>query len=140
MALKTKLVLENAKKIGFISEKDIQLLKNRKNHGENISNDVFYENNILVQGTQADKGLAWLRNLCKTPIGRERKNNPFTESQEKILFGENPYFYFRGFEDMGRYTSHYQQIYQLITDEGNFTYINCWGCETPVKVIDTELK
>lgn len=55
-----------------INENEILLLKRRRNRGERIQ----IENPIPVSYDQAQKGFAWLA---------ERKNNPFTNPEEKAL-------------------------------------------------------
>lgn len=45
---------------------------------------------IEVTGEQSAKGFKWLYNLYKTPIGKERKNNPFgyRENGELHIVGQ----------------------------------------------------
>lgn len=61
---------------GVITEREVLLMKNRANRG--LADDVFtiFDNGRLqITPEQADKGLAWLKDLWKTPRGVVRKRN-----------------------------------------------------------------
>lgn len=62
---------------GVISEKDLNLLKNRINHRLCEYEDIepLFLDYVTLNDEQTAKGIKWLRNLYKTPAGKERKNN-----------------------------------------------------------------
>lgn len=74
-------IIAAAEERGWINENEILLLKRRRNRGERIQ----IENPIPVSYDQAQKGFAWLWDKYRTPRGAERKNNPFTNPEEKAL-------------------------------------------------------
>lgn len=74
-------IIAAAEERGWINENEIATLKRRQNRGERIQ----IENPIPVSYDQAQKGLAWLWDKYRTPRGAERKNNPFSNSEEKAL-------------------------------------------------------
>ncbi len=77
----TEKIIAAAEERGWINENEILLLKRRRNRGERIQ----IENPIPVSYDQAQKGFAWLWDKYRTPRGAERKNNPFTNPEEKAL-------------------------------------------------------
>lgn len=77
----TEKIIAAAEERGWINENEILLLKRRRNRGERIQ----IENPIPVSYDQAQKGFAWLWDKYRTPRGAERKNNPFSNSEEKAL-------------------------------------------------------
>ena len=97
----------------MITEQEINLLKRRANTGDKDAANFW----PCVDCTQEQsaKGFAWLKNLYKTPAGKERKNNPFGYREMDIIdnyAGDN--FTFRGFYDAGRYGFHnYVPVYEL---------------------------
>lgn len=79
-------IIAAAEERGWINENEILLLKRRRNRGERIQ----IENPIPVSYDQAQKGFAWLWDKYRTPRGAERKNNPFTNPEEKaLIFSKN---------------------------------------------------
>ena len=74
-------IIAAAEERGWIEENEILLLKRRRNRGERIQ----IENPIPVSYEQAQKGFAWLWDKYRTPRGAERKNNPFSNPEEKAL-------------------------------------------------------
>lgn len=74
-------IIAAAEERGWINENEILLLKRRRNRGERIQ----LENPIPVSYDQAQKGFAWLWDKYRTPRGAERKNNPFSNPEEKAL-------------------------------------------------------
>lgn len=77
----TEKIIAAAEERVWINENEILLLKRRRNRGERIQ----IENPIPVSYDQAQKGFAWLWDKYRTPRGAERKNNPFTNPEEKAL-------------------------------------------------------
>ena len=75
--MKSNDLVLNASKLGFITEKEINLLKKRINSGEKIDMNPVYNSEIILDNNQSAKGLSFLINLWKTKKGHERKSNPF---------------------------------------------------------------
>lgn len=105
-------IIAAAEERGWINENEILLLKRRRNRGERIQ----IENPIPVSYDQAQKGFAWLWDKYRTPRGAERKNNPFTNPEEKALEWAKMHgarFTFNGFYGTGN--NWHEPIYELIT-------------------------
>lgn len=58
-------IIDNAYKMGVISEKDILLLKRRLN--SHLTTNIKIKKEIKVSNEQKEKGLKWLRNLYISP-------------------------------------------------------------------------
>ena len=112
-------IIAAAEERGWINENEILLLKRRRNRGERIQ----IENPIPVSYDQAQKGFAWLWDKYRTPRGAERKNNPFSNSEEKALERAKMHgarFTFEGFYLAGR--KRHEPIYRLITPLHDIRY------------------
>lgn len=70
---------------GFITESEINLLKNRVNNGRADVCELDDLGGLAITDEQTAKDLNWLLNKWKTPRGTERKNNPFGYREEDIL-------------------------------------------------------
>lgn len=117
-------------KAGVISEKDLNLLKNRVNRGLCEYEDIepLFLDYVALSDDQTAKGVNWLRNLYKTPAGKERKNNPFGAREISVLESENIKINLCGFYDAGRYGCHnYIPNYCVYSDEGSFEYVPYYG-------------
>lgn len=113
-------------KSGVISEKEFNILKSRLNKGLCKYEDIepLFINNISLSADWMRKGLKWLRNLYKTPTGKERKNNPFGYREMSILESEGITITLRGLYDCGRYgCTNYQAEYSVLTPESSFDYV-----------------
>lgn len=120
----TEKIIAAAEERGWIEENEILLLKRRRNRGERIQ----IENPIPVSYDQAQKGFAWLWDKYRTPRGAERKNNPFSNSEEKALEWAKMHgarFTFNGFYETGN--NWYEPIYELITPICDIQYIVTLG-------------
>ena len=118
--MKTEKVIEEVKRNGFITERQINLLKNRANRGEII--DYYDLEYSRITPEQTDKGIKFLMNLYKTPTGKVRKNNPFSDKQAKVLetFVE---FAFVGFRSKTHgFWEHNCPIYFVRGADGDFEY------------------
>lgn len=112
-------IIAAAEERGWIDENEILLLKRRCNRGERIQ----IENPIPVSYEQAQKGFAWLWDKYRTPRGAERKNNPFSNPEEKALEWAKMHgarFTFNGFYGTGN--NWYEPIYRLITPKYDILY------------------
>jgi hypothetical protein len=117
-------IIAAAEERGWINENEILLLKRRRNRGERIQ----IENPIPVSYDQAQKGFAWLWDKYRTPRGAERKNNPFTNPEEKALEWAKMHgarFTFNGF--YGTVNNRHEPIYELITPICDIQYIVTLG-------------
>lgn len=117
-------IIAAAEARGYINENEILLLKRRRNQGERIQ----IENPIPVSYDQAQKGFAWLWDKYRTPRGAERKNNPFSNPEEKALEWAKMHgarFTFNGF--YGTENNWREPIYELITPICDIQYIVSLG-------------
>ena len=115
-------IIAAAEERGYIEENEIALLKRRRNRGERIS----IPDAIPVSYEQAQKGFAWLWDKYQTPRGAERKNNPFSNSEEKALEWAKMHgarFTFNGFYG----NNWHEPIYELITPIYDIQYIASLG-------------
>jgi hypothetical protein len=80
-----KLFLEDIKKRGTITEKEILLIKRRLNEGTYKDVDLmdFYDLNLTKE--QSQKGLVWLKNKGWGITGKERKDSPYGYREEEAL-------------------------------------------------------
>lgn len=118
---------------GMITEREIQILKNRLNQGKKVDYLAFYDHNVYV--TPLDKkGLIWLKNKDKTARGVIRKNSPFDEEQRLILEGDNPRFEMRYYEQVVGYRAYFMPVYRLITDNGALEYC---GASDTIQIFET---
>lgn len=111
---------------GVISEKDLNLLKNRINHRLCTYEDIelLFLDYVTLSDDQIAKGVKWLKNLYKTPAGKERKNNPFGAREINVLEGDNIKIDFCGLYDAGTYGFiNYQPIYCVYSSNGSFEYV-----------------
>lgn len=117
-------IIAAAEERGWINENEILLLKRRRNRGERIQ----IENPIPVSHDQAQKGFAWLWDKYRTPRGAERKNNPFSNPEEKALEWAKMHgarFTFNGFYGTGN--NWHEPIYEPITPICDIQYIVTLG-------------
>ncbi|NBX74540.1 MAG: hypothetical protein EBQ89_09630 [Alphaproteobacteria bacterium] len=126
---KTKSILDRIKNADTISEKDINLLKRRmtaNSNDESVREVLDYYNEVgypRLDAEQTKKGYAFLMNLYKSPTGKVRSNNPFSDREIKVL-EDFSHFEFYGFEDKGNsYRSFYIPIYIVVSKNGaSFEY------------------
>ena len=123
--MKTSELVKKVVNIGFITEREILLLKRRINHGENVDLSAFEDNDIFVTDEQAVKGLNYLRRhllttrnvprvRCKwslpdlQAIGYQGDNNPLLNLNVHKLFK------FEGFEDVScGFTRYVEPVYRI---------------------------
>lgn len=121
-------VIEQIKQRGYITEREVLLLKHRFERGIKEAN---IEDIIRISEEQKLKGLKWLRNLYKTPKGKERKNNPFGYREQRILDAPDRQIkcYITGFHNIGVYMNFYVPIYRYEHDGYHFDYyVSCGKC------------
>ena len=123
--MNTKIYKEIAER-GVITEREINLLKNRANKGSDVMCVFVGDNDYTLKITdeQTAKGISWLLDKWKTPKGRVRKHNPFNQKQQAILshFKE---FRLVDFRDCGNwFVNWYLPVYRVISEHGrHFDYI-----------------
>jgi hypothetical protein len=110
-----------------ITEKEINLIKLRMNN-DKVDNftqeaiDFIWDNSPQLTPDQNKKGIDYLRNLWKSPTGKERTNNPFGYREQDAL-ETFEYFELRGFYDAGnRYRKFYVPLYTCVGAETSFEY------------------
>ena len=120
--MKTTDLLTKIEETKVITEKEINLLKNRLNKGEKIDTSVLWDNEIKCTSEQNKKAIDFLMNQYQTPKGIERKNNPFGYREIEILKNFT-HFELRGFYDAGNYNnSYYLPLYVCCGDNNGFEY------------------
>ena len=115
--MKTTDLIKSIEEKGIITEREILLLKRRANNGDRDAANFYpgCDRVIEVTDEQSEKGFKWLYNLYKTPMGKERKNNPFGYREMDILDNYNgERFIFVGFYNaVNRYYSLHVPMYKL---------------------------
>lgn len=118
-------------KRGYITESEINLLKNRVNNGRADVSELDDLGGLAITEEQTAKGLTWLINKWKTPRGVERKNNPFGYREEDIL--ENfDHFELAGFYNAGRCFPFYMPLYDVCAKDGRHFEYYVWGGEVQI--------
>lgn len=116
------LILEIAG-IGKITEKELKLLLKRKNAGEKFNDAPIWDGEVELSKDQTAKGLKWLRNLWKSPTGKERSTNPFGSREEAIIGDTNARMFLRGFYDAGNAShSWWIPLYEVSGDGTTMEY------------------
>lgn len=118
-----KLFLEDIKKRGTITEKEILLVKRRLNEGTYKDADVtdLYGLNLTIE--QNTKGFNWLFDKWKSAkTGKERKDNPYGYREEEALRTFKK-LKFNGFTNISTYGEfkNYVPLYRVEGDT-NFEY------------------
>ena len=119
---KTEEIIKEIFKSRTISEKEINLLKNRKNNGKVVGLDYDLGEDIMLTKDQEAKGLKYLMNQWKGKSGAVRKNNPFGYREQEALESFK-YFEFAGFYDAGNFIRRfYVPVYSVVGNDGCFDY------------------
>lgn len=121
----TSLIISEIENKGYITEKEINLLKRRANAGDKDA--AKFWPCVELTPEQSAKVFAWLKNLYKTPNGKERKNNPFGYREMNIIDNySGELMEFKGFYDADRYGFHnYLPVYEL----NGMEYYVCGGIQ-----------
>lgn len=103
------MIFADVKANGFMTEKDMQLLKNRSNKEQkdffdyDLINSINAGYGIPIDDEWANKGIVWLKSLLKKN-GEPKKGQPLGYREIEIIKTAKPDdFTFRGFYDAGRY-------------------------------------
>lgn len=104
-----EMIFADVKANGFMTEKDMQLLKNRSNKEQkdffdyDLINSINAGYGIPIDDEWANKGIVWLKSLLKKN-GEPKKGQPLGYREIEIIKTAKPDdFTFRGFYDAGRY-------------------------------------
>jgi hypothetical protein len=118
---------KNMMETNTISEKEINLIKMRMNNNKvdeytQEAIDYIWDNSPRLTPDQDKKGIDYLRNLWKSPTGKERENNPFGYREQDTL-ETFEYFELRGFYDAGNYHhKFYVPLYTCVGKDSTFEY------------------
>lgn len=118
---------KNIMETNTITEKEINLIKLRMNNDKVDEDtqeviDYIWDNSPQLTPDQNKKGIDFLRNLWKSPTGKERTNNPFGYREQDAL-ETFEYFELRGFYDAGnRYNKFYVPLYTCVGADSSFEY------------------
>ena len=110
-----------------ITEREINLIKNRLNHNKIKLEDLDLNDTYEITAQQTEKGFKWLLDKWKTPRGIERKNNPFGHREEQIL-DSFLRFEFLGYHNNNNFyqaelgINNYVPIYRVVGNNGEFDY------------------
>lgn len=104
-----EMIFADVKANGFMTEKDMKLLKNRSNKEQkdffdyDIINSINAGYGIPIDDKWANKGIVWLKSLLKKN-GEPKSGQPLGYREIEIIKTAEPDdFTFRGFYDAGRY-------------------------------------
>jgi len=118
---------KNIMETNTITEKEINLIKMRLNNDKVDEAtqeviDYIWDNSPQLTPDQNKKGIDYLRNLWKSPTGKERTNNPFGYREQDAL-ETFEYFELRGFYDAGnKYRKFYVPLYTCVGADSSFEY------------------
>lgn len=118
--MNTKIYEEIAER-RVITERQIGTMKRRANEGfiHDVAS-IFALGALQITSAQTQKGLDWLKNLWKTPMGRERKHNPFHQREQSIIRHFDR-FELVTFNDHGSmFTHNYLPVYRVYDTRGYF--------------------
>ena len=123
-------IFENVRENGYITEREINLLKNRSNNERrdvfnyDLIEDVADGYGVPVTPEQGAKGLRWLRGLLKSN-GEPRKGQGLGFREVEIIRkAESEDVTFCGFYDLGKYGYH---NFTPLYDVGGMEYYNDGG-------------
>ena len=118
---------KNIMETNTITQKEINLIKMRMNNDKVDEDtqeviDYIWDNSPQLTPDQNKKGIDYLRNLWKSPTGKERNNNPFGYREQDAL-ETFEYFELRGFYDAGNmYRKFYVPLYTCVGADSSFEY------------------
>lgn len=123
------MIFADAKKYGFMTEKDMQLLKNRSNREQkDLYNYNLDGSGIRIDAEWALKGLKWLRSLLKKN-GEPKAGQPLGYREIEIIRNLKPEdFSFNGFYDAG---NGWHRCFVPLYDAGGMEYY-VWGGQIQV--------
>lgn len=114
---------------GFMTEKDMKLLKNRSNNEQkdcfdyDLLNSINNGYGLPIDGEWANKGIKWLKSLLKKN-GEPKAGQPLGYREIDIIQNTEPDdFTFRGFYDAGNYG--FRNYIPLYGIGGMEYYVSC---------------
>lgn len=120
-----EMIFEDVRANGFMTEKDMKLLKNRSNWEQrdyfdyDLMESVNDGYGIPIDEEWANKGIKWLKSLLKKN-GEPKSGQSLGYREIEIIKNAEPSdFTFRGFYDAGRYGNRY---YIPLYDIGGMEY------------------
>ena len=124
-----EVIFEDVRANGFMTEKDMKLLKNRSNNeGKDFFDYDLMESlssgyGIPIDEEWANKGIVWLKSLLKKN-GEPKSGQSLGYREIDIIQTANPSdFTFRGFYDAGRYG--FRNFLPLYGIGGMEYYVSC---------------
>ncbi len=99
--------------------------------------DLINEKKPIITTEQTKKGLTWLKNLWETPLGKERKNNPFSQYEQEVLetFQQFRLVDFRD-ESTNYHRPDYRPVYRVEGKKGSFDYFAYpWQDGRPIYIV-----
>ena len=124
-----EMIFEDVRTNGFMSEKDMKLLKNRSNNeGKDFFDYDLMESlssgyGIPIDEEWANKGIKWLKSLL-TKNGEPKSGQSLGYREIDIIQTAEPSdFTFRGFYDAGRYG--FRNFLPLYGIAGMEYYVSC---------------
>lgn len=124
-----EMIFEEVRANGFMTEKDMKLLKNRSNkEGKDFFDYDLMESlssgyGIPIDEEWANKGIVWLKSLLKKN-GEPKSGQSLGYREIDIIQTANPSdFTFRGFYDAGRYG--FRNFLPLYGIAGMEYYVSC---------------
>ena len=124
-----EMIFEDVRANGFMTEKDMKLLKNRSNkEGKDFFDYDLMESlssgyGIPIDEEWANKGIKWLKSLLKKN-GEPKSGQSLGYREIDIIQTANPSdFTFRGFYDAGRYG--FRNFLPLYGVAGMEYYVSC---------------
>ena len=123
------MIFADIKANGFMTEKDMQLLKNRSNKEQKdcfdyeLINSINAGYGIPIDDEWANKGIKWLKSLL-TKNGESKSGQALGYREIDIIQTADPSdFTFRGFYDAGRYG--FRNFLPLYGIAGMEYYVSC---------------
>lgn len=86
--------------------------------------EAITEHKPRVEAAQEEKGIAYLRNVWRTPKGAERQRNPFGPQEQAILEAFD-HFRLVDFWDVGRHHSFIIPVYRVVARDGSYFDYYC---------------
>ena len=124
-----EMIFEDVRANGFMTEKDMKLLKNRSNkEGKDFFDYDLMESlssgyGIPIDEEWANKGIVWLKSLLKKN-GEPKSGQSLGYREIRIIQNAEPSdFTFRGFYDAGRYG--FRNFLPLYGVAGMEYYVSC---------------
>lgn len=110
-------------KKGYLTEAEVNLLKNRMNRGEKVDLQPLYDaEEMNLTPDQVKKGFNWLWNLYKTPKGKERSRHPFGYREIRALESFKTITLIDFYNAGNAYRDFYVPFYAVNGKEGFFEY------------------